>query len=139
MQRQRSRILDTFYLVRAALLVCALGLGAFAVAEIYHISPLWVFFGLISAGFFAGAREDYRKEFRSPRFIAFVVGWLFINVMVVIFFVSRFSWFWLIPALLFEQALFYMTAYWLFDVPPPSKRWPFQRAKPSDGDGSGLP
>jgi hypothetical protein len=126
-QRQRNRILDMFYLIGAALLLCVLGVGAFLVADIYHINPAWVFFGLISVGFFAGAREDYRKEFRSPQFVAFVVGWLVINVVVVIVVLTLSSWLWLIPALLLEQFLFYMTAFWLFDVPPPLKRWPFQR------------
>ena len=140
MQRQRSRIFDMFYPIGAALLVCVFGVGAFVVANIYHISPLWVFFGLISVAFFAGAREDYRKEFRSPRFVAFVIGWLVINVIVVMFVVGAFGWLWLIPALLLEQFLFYMTAYWLFDVPPPSKRgWPFQRTEPPDRQGSDLP
>jgi hypothetical protein len=118
-----------FYLVGAALLVCVVGLGAFLLADIYHINPLWAFFGLISVGVLAGAREDYRKEFRSPGFVAFVIGWLVINVLVIIGVVSSFGWFWLIPALLLEQFLFYMTAYWFFDVPPPSKRWPFQRTE----------
>jgi hypothetical protein len=136
MQRQRSRILDMFYLICAALLVCVLGVGAFLLADIYHISPLWVFFGLISVGFFAGAREDYRKEFRSPRFVAFVIGWLVVNVTVVIFVVGTFGWLWLIPALLLEQSLFYLTAYWFFGVPLPSKRgWPFQGPEPSDRQG----
>jgi hypothetical protein len=96
------------YLIGAALLVCVLGVGAFLLADIYHISPLWVFFGLISVGFFAGAREDYRKEFRSPRFVAFVLGWLVVNVTVVIFVAGAFGWLWLIPALLLEQSLFYL-------------------------------
>lgn len=104
-------------------------------ADIYHVNPLWIFFGLISVIFFAGAREDYRKEFRSPRFLAFIVGWLVINVLIIIFVVADFGWLWLIPALLFEQFLFYMTAYWLFGVSPPStKRWPFQRDKSSSID-----
>lgn len=79
MQRERSRILDTFYLVCAAILVCVLGIRAFALAYIYHISPLWLFFGMISVAFIAMAREEYRKEFRSLRFVAFVIGWLVIN------------------------------------------------------------
>ena len=60
MQRQRSRILDMFYLVGAAVLLCVLGAGAFIVADIYHVNPLWVILSFISIGFFAGAREDYR-------------------------------------------------------------------------------
>jgi hypothetical protein len=137
-QRQRSRILDMFYLVGAAVLLCVLGAGAFIVADIYHVNPLWVIVSFISVGFFAGAREDYRKEFRSPRFVAFVCGWAVINVIVFIALLSLFGWLWLIPALLLEQVLFYMTAYWFFDVPPPSKRWPFQRPESSDRDGSDL-
>jgi len=136
MQRQGSRVVDTLYLIGAALLVCVLGLGAFLLADIYHINPLWTFFGLVSVGVLAGAREDYRKEFRSPRFAASVIGWLVINVVVIIVFVSRFGWLWLIPALLLEQALFYMTAYWFFDVPPPSTRWPFQQTESPDRDES---
>jgi hypothetical protein len=128
MHHERSRILDTFYLVGAAILLCVLGAGAFIVADVYHVSPLWVIVSLISVGFFAGAREDYRREFRSPRFVAFVCGWVVINVVVFITFLVLFGWVWLIPALVLEQILFYMSAFWFFDVPPPSKRWPFQRA-----------
>ena len=109
-----------------------LSAGAFIVADIYHVNPLWIMVSFISVGFFAGAREDYRKEFRSLRFVAFVCGWVVINVIVFIALLSLVGWLWLIPALLLEQFLFYMTAYWFFDVPPPSKRWPFQRAESSD-------
>jgi len=63
-QRQRSRILDMFYLVGAAVLLCVLGVGASIAADIYHVNPLWVMVSFISVGFFAGAREDYRTEFR---------------------------------------------------------------------------
>lgn len=95
-----------------------------------------VFFGLMSVGLVAGAREEYRKEFRSPRFVAFVVGWLVVNVLAVIFVLANFGWLWLIPSLLLEQFLFYMSAYWLFGVEPPSrKRRPFQRNGSSGGDG----
>jgi RsiW-degrading membrane proteinase PrsW (M82 family) len=69
-QRQRNRTLDLFYLIGAAVLLCVISAGAFIVADIYRVSPLWVMVSLISVGFFAGAREDYRKEFRSPRFVA---------------------------------------------------------------------
>jgi hypothetical protein len=132
--RQRNRILDILYLVGAAVFLCVLGGGAFIVADVYHVNPLLVIVSLISVGFFAGAREDYRKEFRSPRFVAFVCGWVVINVIVFITFIGFLGWLWLIPAFLLEQFLFYMTAYWFFDVPPPSKRWPFQCADSSDRD-----
>jgi hypothetical protein len=114
--------LDLCYLVSAALLVCILGVGAFAITEARHMSPGWVFFSGISIGFVAMAREEYRKEFRSVRFVAFVCGWLVINLVVVVAVLGSFGWLYLIPALLLEQFFFYMTAYWLFGLEPPLRR-----------------
>lgn len=62
-------ILDFCVLIGSALIVCAVGVAAFIIAQIRHINPLWVFFALISIGFVAGAREEYRKQFRSIRFV----------------------------------------------------------------------
>jgi hypothetical protein len=121
MQRGRSRILDGFFLVGSALLVCAVAGGAFVFAETRHFNPLWVFLALISIGFFAGATEDYRKELRSARFIAFLSIWLLVNCLVVVSILASFGWLYLIPALLLEQVLFYMTAYWIFGLQPPSR------------------
>jgi len=89
-----------FFLVGEAVLVCVLFVGAFIVAEIYHVDPLWIILSGISVGFFAGAREDYRKEFRSPRFVAFVCGWVVINAIVFIVFLGFFG-----DILLREQGL----------------------------------
>jgi 4-amino-4-deoxy-L-arabinose transferase-like glycosyltransferase len=121
-RRFSKRVLDLFYLVGAALLVCILGGGAFIVTEVHHISPLWVFLSFISIGFFAGAREEYRKEFRSVRFIFFVCSWLVVNMAVFVVVLGYFGWLYLIPALLLEQVIFYMTAYWLFGLRPPLGR-----------------
>jgi hypothetical protein len=96
--------------------------GAFVIAEIRHINPIWVFLSLISIGFITFAGEEYRKEFRSVRFVAFVCGWLAVNLVVVVVVVGSFGWLYLIPALLLEQFLFYMTAYWLFGLAPPLSR-----------------
>ena len=63
MQRQRNRIVDTFYLIGAAVLVCILGLGAFLLADIYHVNPLWAFFGLISIGILLGPERITEKNF----------------------------------------------------------------------------
>jgi len=109
-------------LVGAALLVCAVGVGAFVVAKIRHVNPLWVFLGLISCGFFAFAREEYRGEFRSVRFLLFVFGWLVANVVVVVVVLGSLGWLYLIPALLLEQFFFYMTGHWLFGLQPPFHR-----------------
>ena len=84
-------------------MVCVLGVGAFAIAEIYRINPLWIFLSLISIGFFAFAKEEYRREFRSLRFILFVCAWIVVKMAVVVSVLASFGWLWLIPALLLEQ------------------------------------
>jgi hypothetical protein len=117
-----KRILDLCLLVGSALVICVLGVATFAVAAIRHINPICIFFALISVGFVAGVREEYRREFRSARFVLFVLGWLVINIAVVVVVVASFGWFWLFPALFLEQVLFYMTAYWLFGLEPPLRR-----------------
>jgi hypothetical protein len=117
-----SRILDLCLLVGSALIVCVVAVGAFILAEVRHINPLWVFFGLISIGFLVGVREEYRKEFRSPRFVFFVLGWLVINMAVIVVILSSFGWLYLIPALFLEQVVFYMSAYWLFGLQPPGRQ-----------------
>src|SRR5215813_9172853 len=99
-------------------MVCVVGVGAFAFAEIHHYNPLWVFFSGISIAFLAGAREEYRKEFRSPKFVLFVFVWLAINIGVIVVVLSFLRWVYLIPALIVEQGLFYMSAHSLFGVRP---------------------
>lgn len=89
------------------------------ITEARHVSPMWVFLSGLSLVFFAWVGEEYRKEFRSVRFIFFVCGWLVINLVVVVVVLGSFGWFYLIPALFLEQVLFYLTAYWLFGLRPP--------------------
>jgi hypothetical protein len=117
-----KRILDLCLLLGSALVVCVVGAGAFAIAITHHVNPVWVFFGLLSTGFFAGVREEYRREFRSARFVLFVLGWLVINIAVVVVVVAFSGWVWLCPALFLEQVFFYMSAYWFFALEPPLYR-----------------
>jgi hypothetical protein len=117
-----KRILDFCLLIGAALVVCVVGVGAFIVAGSFHVNPLWVFFGFVSVGFVAGVAEEYLKALRSVRFVFFVFGWLLINLTVIVVVVGSVGWLYLIPALLLEQALFYMTAQWLFGLQPPLRR-----------------
>lgn len=117
-----KRILDLCFLVGAALLLCVVAMGAFAITEVRHISPMWVFLSGISLVFFVWVREEYRKEFRSVRFVFFVCGWLLINLGVVVVVLGSLGWFYLMVALFLEQVLFYMTAYWLFGSRPPFGR-----------------
>jgi len=117
-----KRILGLCLLICAALLVCVLGVGAFMLAEIRHIQPLWVFVSLISIGFFVGAREEYRREFHSARFLFFVCFWLVVNAAVFVAVIAYLGWLYLIPFLFAEQVLFYMAGYWLFGLEPPLRR-----------------
>jgi len=109
---------DFGLLVGCALVVCLIAVGAFIIAEIRHLNPLWVFFGLASIGFFVFAWEEYRNAFRSIRFFLFVCGWVGVNIVVIIVVLGSFGWIWLMGALLLEQALFYMSASWLFGLKP---------------------
>ena len=66
----------------------------------------------------------------------FVCGWLVINLVVVVVVLGFFGWFYLIVALFLEQVLFYMTAYWLFDLRPPVRgRGGKSRSGQEDGSG----
>lgn len=69
-------------------MVCVIMLGTFLIVKIHHYNPVWSFFIMISIIFLAGIREEYRKEFRSPKFVFFVLGWVVINVIVIILVLS---------------------------------------------------
>src|SRR2546423_2904891 len=93
------QLLDLCFLVGSALLVCVICVGAFIVVIVRHMNPAWVFLSFISILFFAWAGEEYRKEFRSIRFIFFVCSWIVINMFVFVVILVSFGWFWLFPAL----------------------------------------
>ncbi len=116
-----KRVADIFLLVGFACMICALGVGAFIVADMHHVNPLWLFLSFISIGFVAWAREEYRKEFKSIRFLIFLFGWLVVNFVVVVVVLSSFGWLYLFVALFVEQVLFYMSAKWFMGLPLPSR------------------
>ncbi len=116
-------ILDVSLLVGAALLVCALSVGAFVFAEVHHLNPMWVFLPLMAAAFLAGVGWDYRKEFKSVAFLTFFCGWAVLHVVVFVAVVGSYGWLYWIPTVVVEQAFFYMSAYWLFGLQPPPRRW----------------
>jgi hypothetical protein len=122
-----KRIVDLCFLLGAALAVCAIGVGAFVIADVRHINPLWVFFSLFSIGFFVFAWEEYRNALRSIRFVLFICGWVLVNIVIMVVVLGYFGWLWVIGALLLAQALFYMSAEWLFGLKPLSRRANQQR------------
>lgn len=121
-QRFGTKLRDLSILTVAALLTCSVLVGAFIVADVRHFSPMWVFLPLMSFGFLVFAFQEYRSEFRSARFIFFVSVWLVVNLATFIVVVGSFGWLYLIPALLLEQFMFYMTAYWLLGLQIPFGR-----------------
>src|SRR4029077_17771392 len=87
-----KRVVDLCFLAGSALIVCALAVGAFVIAELRHVNPIWVFLCLISIGFIAFAKEEYRGEFRSVRFILFGCVWVVVNIAVVVSVLASFGW-----------------------------------------------
>lgn len=67
--------LDGFLLVVTALLLCGTGIGAFFLAEIYHVSPLWVFFAFTSGGMVVIFIKDFSGQLKRPAFVAYLVAW----------------------------------------------------------------
>jgi hypothetical protein len=117
-QSPMQRLLDLALLIGCAVTVCVFAVTAFVIAQIRHVNPLWVFFCLISIGFLAGVREEYRNQFRSIRFVLFVSAWLLINTAIIFLTIGYIGWFFLIPILFVEQVMFYATASWIFGVHP---------------------
>src|SRR5579885_2649271 len=111
-QRPSARILDLCFLIASALLICTLLVTAFIYVEVRQINPAWIFLSLISVVFFAWVWDEYRAQLRSPRFILFVCIWLILNMILFVTVLTSFGWVYLFLALLFEQVLFQMTAYW---------------------------
>ena len=56
-----KRDLDLCFLIGSALRVGVLAAGAFVIAEIRHINPIWIFLSLISIGFILPKRSIERN------------------------------------------------------------------------------
>lgn len=113
-----KRVVDLLLLIAAAFVACVTMLGAYLFVKVHHYSPLWVFFSFVSIVFLANAREEYRKEFRSSKFVCFVLSWIVINMVVIVVVLSFLHWVYLIPALVIEQGVFYMSAHRFFGILP---------------------
>jgi hypothetical protein len=99
-------------------MACVVMVGAYSFVLIYHYSPLWVFFSFISILIVVAVKEEYRKEFGSPKFRFFVLGCLVINIVVIVTVTIFLGWVYLIPALLIEQGAFYVSVERIFGVKP---------------------
>jgi hypothetical protein len=117
-----KEFVDVLLVLGAALLVILIACGAYVLAGRYHVNSSWVYLGEISLGFFVTVGWDYRKEFRSVRFVIFFGGWLFAHLTIFVFVVAYLGWLYWLLALSVELFLFYGTAFWLFGLRPPPRR-----------------
>jgi hypothetical protein len=117
---RRKEFLDLLMVLGTALVVIALGGGALLLADRYHINFVWIFFVCLCLGFFAQVGWNYRREFRSIRFVLFFCCWLLIHLLVFVFCVAFLGWVYWVLAVSVEIFFFYATAYWIFGLKPPT-------------------
>ena len=80
----RDERLDGILLVVTALLLCATSVGAFLLADIYHVSPLWVFFAFNSVGLVVILIKDFRGQVRRPKFVAYLAVWAVVHGLLIV-------------------------------------------------------
>ena len=106
----------------AALLVIAMGGGAYLMAGRYHIDDVWVYLGEISLVFFVTIGLDCRREFRSVRFVIFFGCWLLAHLAIFVFVVAYLGWLYWLLAFSVELFLFYATTSRPFGLQSPLRR-----------------
>ena len=120
--RKNSRLSDTLALVACSMLVVVLAVGSFFAADAYHIGVIWIAAFWLSIGFFATVGWDYRREFRSARFVFFFMAWLVPHLLIAIFVLTYLGWFWYAAAVVVELFLFYLSLSLVFGLKPPRRR-----------------
>jgi hypothetical protein len=114
-------LLDKLLLAGSALLVAGLGVGFFALADRYHIPPVWIFALGIGGGFIVAVGRSLRSKFRQPLFVVFFVAWLVIHTLVTLLVIKFLTILWVWPASFLELWIGYAVAFWLFGLPPRGK------------------
>lgn len=109
-----NKIRDRLLLIGAALLVCVLGVGAFAVADAYHINPAWVFFGWNSILLIPVVGGDFRTKFKQPRFVLFFLVWMAVHGALVVWLMRALSIEVWMLAMAIELAIGYFVAFLVF-------------------------
>lgn len=84
-----SGCLDRVLLIGAAFLVCVLAVGAFWIADAYHISPMWVFLLWNSMFIVHLSFKDFRTHLRKPAFVVFLIAWGVVHGLVVVVMMRR--------------------------------------------------
>jgi len=118
---KKNAALSALLLVAGAIMVAAIGVASFLMADYYRVSPLWVFLGWFSLLFIAAVGKDFRDRFRSPAFVGFFLAWLVVHLLVTIISVARLPWVYWLPAVFLELWIGYAVAFRLFGLPPNQK------------------
>jgi hypothetical protein len=111
-----SRWRDRMLLFGAALLVCVVEGAAFWYADVYHVNPAWVFFGLNSLAMIPLFIRNFRGQLKRASFLAFLAGWAIAHgllVLALMLWVPLLYW---IPILGVEMFAGYIAARLLFGV-----------------------
>jgi len=114
--------LDRVLLVGAALLVCAIGVGSFWIADEYHVNPAWVFVAGNSILLVPIFVRDFRTQLKKPSFVAYLVAWAVIHGLFVATLMRWFSIAAMIPFLAIELTSGYFVADYFFDIRPEKEK-----------------
>jgi hypothetical protein len=115
---KRSKALDLFLLVGAGLIVAAGCTAAFWIADEHHISPAWLFAAGAAVVFFLVVGWGYRRKFRDPAFVSFLLAWMFVHVLVFLLVLAYLGFLWYLPIMVLELWIGYTVAIWQFGPPP---------------------
>ena len=116
------KLRDRTLLFACALGTAALGVGAFALAERFHVKPAWVFGCIVSLGFFLPVIRDFRGNFRSIPFALFSVAWAILHGIVFVVVMTYWGWVQWFVALVVELFLFHVLIDWLFGLKAPGEK-----------------
>lgn len=119
--RERDGCRDKVLLVGAALLVCVVGVGAFWLADLYHVSAVWIFVAWNSIALVPLFIRDFRTHLRKPSFVAFLFAWTLIHGLLVVALMRWMSMLAMLPILAAELTVGFVLADYMFGIRPEQK------------------
>jgi multisubunit Na+/H+ antiporter MnhB subunit len=117
-KKRRSKALDLFLLVGAGLIVAAACTAAFWIADEHHVSPAWLFAAGAAVVFFLVVGWGYRRKFRDPAFVSFLLAWMLVHLLVFLLVLAYLGFLWYLPIMVLELWIGYTVAIWQFGIPP---------------------
>jgi len=110
----RNSIIDGSLLVASALILAALGVGSFAVADKYDVTPAWIFGGWLGIAFVVVVGRSFRSQLRRPLFLAFFAGWLATHVLLMLLAMTYLTFPSWVPLIFLELLVGYAAAFRIF-------------------------